>query len=125
MQNVPSEHPMQIQRIEGRHVWIGQEPKALPLLLTPYKMHTQPLPKHVQDLKPEHLTSLIDNSIALLLVGTGAAFHPIPETLNLWCYEQQIGIEAMNSAAACRAFQLLAADERALALLLFPLEPTS
>lgn len=59
--------------------------------------------------------------VDLLILGTGAAFELPPPELLRGLRERGIAVEFMTTAAACRTFNLLAAEERRVAALLVAL----
>ena len=66
----------------------------------------------------EHFQRLADLGPELVLLGTGASLtFPDPE-LTLPLIERGIGLEVMDSAAACRTYNLLAGDGRAVVVAL-------
>jgi uncharacterized protein len=69
----------------------------------------------------------VDGALALaplpefILLGTGARLERPPVTLVLALEASGVGIEAMDSRAAARAWGLLRAEQRWIAALLYPL----
>ncbi len=58
----------------------------------------------------------------LLLIGCGASFGPPPKALGKALREAGIGLEWMDTGAACRTFNLLLAEDRRLAAALIAVE---
>jgi len=58
--------------------------------------------------------------VDVLIVGTGAEIAHIPVGLRRDLETARIGVEVMNSPAACRTFNVLAAEGRRVALALIP-----
>ena len=56
--------------------------------------------------------------IAVLLIGTGESIAPIPPEIRQSLRSAGIGVEIMDTGAACRTFNVLLAEERAVAALL-------
>jgi len=78
-------------------------------LLLPWPVAT------VAALQPDHLIPIVALEPALLLLGSGERLH-FPTAAQLAPLLQAgIGCEVMDSAAACRTFNLLAAEGRAVA----------
>jgi uncharacterized protein len=63
------------------------------------------------------------NEIDLCLLGCGQGMKRIPASIKDRFKEQGVGIEPMDTGAACRTFNVLLAEGRSLAVALFP--PTS
>ncbi len=56
--------------------------------------------------------------IEILLVGTGKTLRPIPTELRARLREASMGVETMATGAAVRTFNVLLAEERAVAAVL-------
>ncbi len=73
------------------------------------------------DLDEEHLRQIIAHEPEVVLLGTGPrqAFPP-PELLRPFA-ENGLGVEVMDTAAACRTFNVLAAESREVVAGLLPI----
>lgn len=60
--------------------------------------------------------------VDLLLVGTGAKLHPIPNDVRAALREEGLGVELMDTGAACRTFNVLLAEERRIAAALIAVD---
>ncbi len=58
----------------------------------------------------------------VLLVGTGAEIAHLPQGLRARLEEAGLGVEAMDSAAACRTYNVLLSEQRRVALAVLPVE---
>ncbi|EEX10394.1 conserved hypothetical protein [Ruegeria lacuscaerulensis ITI-1157] len=58
--------------------------------------------------------------IDVLFIGTGAELSQIPPELRAALEEAGIGVEIMNSPAACRTYNVLLSEGRRIALALLP-----
>lgn len=66
----------------------------------------------LEDLSSEHLAGL-DQGCDVILLGTGARQRfPQPSILR-FLFEKRIGIEVMDTAAACRTYNILLTEGRA------------
>lgn len=54
-------------------------------------------------------------AIDLLLVGTGLEIVPLPAALRAWLKEAGIGLDVMQTGAAARTYNILAAENRKVA----------
>lgn len=61
-----------------------------------------------------------DPKVEILIVGSGARFAPAPPALRDPLRAHGIVVEAMDSGAACRTFNVLAAEDRRVAAALLP-----
>ncbi|ENN92182.1 Mth938-like domain-containing protein [Bartonella bovis] len=62
------------------------------------------------------------DQIEVLLVGTGVELLRLPETLRALLREKHISTDTMSTGAAVRTFNVLLAENRAVAALLFAVE---
>ena len=68
-----------------------------------------------EKLKPQHFAAVLEHKPELVILGTGAdLWLPEPEVYGA-LLSQEIGLEAMTTAAACRTYNLLAQDGRDIA----------
>ena len=78
-------------------------------------------PAAITDLDEGHVRQIISFGPEVVLLGTGArqAF-PDPELLRLFV-ENGLGLEVMDTAAACRTFNVLASENREVVAALLPI----
>jgi uncharacterized protein len=93
------------------------------LLLTPERAAEWQAPP-LADLQIADLEPILglDPQPEFLLLGTGAAFAFAPRALRDAIEARGIGLEAMDSRAAARAWGILRAEERWIAAALMPLQ---
>lgn len=66
-------------------------------------------------LTPEHFAELTGSGLEILLLGTGPRLHfPHPRLIHALA-QQGIGLEAMDTFAACRTYNILAGEGRKVA----------
>ncbi|VAW81167.1 hypothetical protein MNBD_GAMMA12-3465 [hydrothermal vent metagenome] len=69
-------------------------------------------PQSMDHLTEEHLTALLHRQPEMILIGTGKSIQfPHPKILQP-AYKRHVGVEIMDTAAACRTFNMLASDGR-------------
>lgn len=78
-------------------------------------------PPPLADLAETDLAPLLDPAPEFILLGTGDALARPPRALAAALDARGIGIEAMDSRAAARAWAVLRAESRAVAMALYPL----
>lgn len=66
-----------------------------------------------------------DTAFELLIVGCGARLSPPPRGLSAALRERNIGLEPMDTGAACRTYNLLLIEGRAVAAALLPVDAAS
>lgn len=69
-------------------------------------------PKSFEELTAEHMTMLLALEPEVVLIGTGERQHFLSRELMLPLLTKGIGVECMDTAAACRTFNILVAEER-------------
>lgn len=81
-------------------------------VLAPDRCETQFAPRRIEELDEAAIGIILSLSPELVLLGTGARQHfPKPSQMaEFW--RRNIGIEAMDTAAAARTFNLLATEGR-------------
>jgi uncharacterized protein len=69
-------------------------------------------PQTLSDLIPEHFQRIIQLTPEVLLLGTGEQLYFPAPSLLAEIYQQQIGVEVMNTQAACYTYNVLASEGR-------------
>lgn len=69
-------------------------------------------PQTLSELNATHLQPIFALTPELVLVGTGVAQHFLEMDLLAEFHSKHIGIEIMNTGAACRTYNVLAAEGR-------------
>lgn len=89
------------------------------LIVIPNRIITDFPPQRIEQLAAHHFDLLSPNNFDVLLIGTGAEIYfPPPDIFSAW-EDRHIGVEIMNTGAACRTYNLLVAEDRRVAALLF------
>ncbi|KEC55506.1 Mth938-like domain-containing protein [Bartonella koehlerae] len=72
----------------------------------------------------EDVSRVLEESdqIEVLLIGTGVELLRLPEELRVLLWEKRISSDTMSTGAAVRTFNVLLAEDRAVAALLFAVE---
>ncbi|MEM8588020.1 MAG: Mth938-like domain-containing protein [Pseudomonadota bacterium] len=73
------------------------------------------------DIDAESLAQAADKGVEVLLIGTGSKMHLLPPDVRRALREQGIGVEVMDTGAACRTFNILMAESRQVAAALLPI----
>lgn len=81
-------------------------------VIAPQRLLRDWLPRTYAELTPEHLSRLLELELEVLLLGTGAIFRYPPAALLEPLTNRGIGVEVMDSGAACRTYNVLAAEGR-------------
>lgn len=101
------------------YVLVDEEPLRRSFILTPETLVTDWGPASVAELDDAALEALIRLAPTLVLLGSGAEQNFPPSSLLAPVLAKGIGIEVMTTAAACRTYNILVAEGRAVAAGLF------
>lgn len=101
-----------IDGYEKGRVSINKEIYTASVILTPDKLDPEWPPQSFDDLAMQHMEQLLEFDPEIILLGTGAKLlFPASDMLaDIQC--RHIGIEVMDTGAACRCYNLLASEER-------------
>lgn len=81
-------------------------------IISPKRLIRDWPPQTMDNLLPEHLDILVDLQPELVLLGTGPRLQFPHSSLLMTLYSRQIGVEIMDTAAACRTYNILMAEGR-------------
>jgi uncharacterized protein len=112
-----------VSRLERGRIWVHQTPFTDSLLI-PWVGQVQPwAARQAADLSATHFEQLLPLQPELVIFGSGDALRFVSPSLYRCLIERRIGIETMDTAAACRTFNVLVHEGRKVvgAFLLNPL----
>ena len=66
----------------------------------------------IEALVPDHLAAIVEMRPEIVLLGTGPAFHFPEAALLAPLYKAGIGVEVMDTPAACRTYNILMGEGR-------------
>jgi uncharacterized protein len=93
-------------------VRIGETSLTASVIVTAGAIISPWRPQSVQDLAAADLEPLLGLAPEVVLLGTGARQQfPDPQLLRI-LYEQRIGVEVMDTSAACRTYNVLVTEGR-------------
>jgi uncharacterized protein len=110
----------QIHRLEGGRVWVGATTHD-GAVLVPWQGAVRPwdVPAF-EGLTPEHFAAVLALKPELVIFGSGARQRFAHPRLVAALIAQRIGVESMDSAAACRTYNVLATEGRQVVAALLP-----
>lgn len=73
------------------------------------------------DVTMESLGAVLDRGVEILLLGCGRRMQPVPAALRHALRAAGIVVDAMDTGAACRTYNVLLAEDRRVAAALLPL----
>ncbi|MBT4837805.1 MAG: hypothetical protein HON94_10710 [Methylococcales bacterium] len=82
------------------------------VIVSPQAVVTDKLPAVFTDLTLEHCQYLVSLPIEILIIGTGESTQLLPVEYQLLFSQKQIGLECMNTAAACRTYNVILTEDR-------------
>lgn len=81
-------------------------------IITPSAVVRDWPPQSIDDLTEDHLTTIRQLQPEIALFGTGTRLRFPPRTLFAEFYRHNIGVEIMDTGAACRTYNVLLAEGR-------------
>jgi uncharacterized protein len=114
-----------ITRHEAGRVWVGGTPYAHSLLLPWVGPVLDWGVNSLADLQAAHFERIGALKPELVIFGSGPVMRFVAPALQRSLIERRIGVETMDTAAACRTYNVLASEKRAVvAALLMPRGPS-
>ena len=115
-----------ITRHDPMSIWVGQAGFGHSLLVPWQGEVRRWAPQRIDQLQAAHFEQALALEPELVIFGSGQRHRFIPAGLVRCLIERGIGVEMMDTAAACRTYNVLASEGRAViaALLFEPAEAT-
>jgi len=110
---------LQVRSCETGLILVGETRVTGHLLLGPEQLDTDWPVRDVTSLTPEDFTRVIAMQPDLVLLGTGRELRFPAPLISATLLGQGIGFEVMDSKAACRTFNILAMEGRAVVAAIF------
>lgn len=115
---------VRIDAYDAAGFMVGGQAHAGALLVTPAAAQPWPFAT-LEAHDAAAMASLLDHAPALVLFGTGARQRFPAASVLRPLLEAGVGCEVMDTGAACRTFNLLAAEGRQVVAVLLPLQAVS
>ncbi|MSR14959.1 MAG: hypothetical protein EXR86_10450 [Gammaproteobacteria bacterium] len=109
-----------IRSYDHTHLTIGGQRYSGPIVITPDAVHTTLLPLRFTELTSAHFAAIAALGAEIIIVGSGIRQIFIHSQIATELATRGIGVESMDTAAACRCYNVLAAEHRAVAAAIFP-----
>ncbi len=101
-----------ISRFDGERLWVGATPHDSSVIV-PWTGAVQPWPvASTAELSAEHLAPLLALAPEVVILGSGPRIQFPPAALLHALFERRIGVETMDTAAACRTYNVLVNEGR-------------
>jgi uncharacterized protein len=92
------------------------------IIISPQQIITNWPPQAYKDLVEIHMEQIINLTPEIILIGTGNTLIFPEGTVLESLLKKNIGVEVMDTGAACRAYNFIAGEGRLVAAALLPLE---
>ena len=102
----------QIHAYKPGSIYINERIFSHSLIISQDKLIENWAPQTVSELKVESFSPIIELKPDILLIGTGAKLVFLPIELYGDLINHGIGVEIMDTSAACRTFNALSAENR-------------
>jgi uncharacterized protein len=104
-----------ISRIDAASVWVNATPWSRSVLV-PWRGDAQAWDvSSLEALTPAHFERLLAMKPELVIFGSGVKLRFVSPALQRALIERGIGVETMDTPAACRTFNVLASEGRSVA----------
>ncbi len=100
---------------------IGTETLDIPFIACGEEILTDNLPETIAELNEGHIESVIGRNIDIIILGTGPEQVFPDAAILLPALKHGVGVEVMETGAACRSYNVLVGESRAIAGVFFPL----
>ena len=115
-------HPYRINAYEPGSILIGNDRFVSSVIITPSNVVNNWQPQSFADIALHHLDQILDMKPEVILLGTGRRQHFPESDLFLNITKLNIGIEVMDTGAACRSYNILLQEGRNVAAALLMIE---
>jgi uncharacterized protein len=109
-----------IRAYSAAGVTVGAEQLTRPCVVAPGALVRDFTDRDIADLEVGSLDCLWPLAPQVVLLGTGLRQRFAPATIRAAFAQRRIALEAMDLGAACRTYNVLAQEDRAVVALLFP-----
>lgn len=108
----PTDSQNYIQAYSEQQIQINDQLFQHSLIVTPTILISDWPPQTFAELRTEHWQPLINLTPEIILLGTGNELHLLHPDWQILLHAKHIGVETMNTGAACRTYNLLVSEGR-------------
>ncbi len=101
-------------------ITIGGQQYSQSLILAPNHLLSDWRPQQISELLPEDFDPVLALHPEVLVLGTGNTLTFPPPALTARLLQSGIGVEVMDTAAACRTYNILLSEQRHVVAALLP-----
>ena len=91
---------------------ISQSKIVKPCAVTRSTLSVDSLPNNIMDLNIQNIEPIVSSNPEVVIIGTGKKQLFLDKKISSTLANRRIGVEYMDTAAACRSFNILLAEER-------------
>ena len=91
---------------------VRQEILSHSAVITPTRLLRNWVPQSFEELDPSHMMILVELAPEIVILGVGASLRWPASSIVAPLAAAGIGLEVMNTAAACRTYNILASESR-------------
>lgn len=102
----------QIRAFKPGFIQVNQQIFTQSIIVSPNKLIDHWAPQQISELTHDHLKIITDLQPAILIIGTGEELHFPSVELYGDLINEGIGVEIMDTSAACRTYNVLTAENR-------------
>lgn len=109
-----------VRAVGSAGVTVAGQTYTTAVILTPDSVHADWPVDSTADISAQTLETVVGLDPELVIIGTGAEQRFLEPDVMMVFHERGIGIEIMNTQAACRTFNLLVMEERRVVAAMLP-----
>jgi uncharacterized protein len=99
---------------------VGEQELRRPCAIAPHEILADWSATSVSELTEQQFAMLLATPVNIVLLGTEQPAQLPPAAIRALCRSKGIALETMNLGAACRTYNILASEQRAVVAGLFP-----
>lgn len=102
----------EIRSVEPGRIRVGEDEYTSSLVISPDKLIVEWPPRSMDEIDDAHLETLLELEPEVVLIGTGSRIRFPEARIYAMFQSRAIGLEIMDTAAACRTYNVLVSEER-------------
>jgi len=116
---IPGDH-LFIRSVSGAGIQVADVHYTGPIILSATRIVEDWTASEAIDLAECDLEKILDFDPEIVLLGTGPSQVFLPPERMMYFYSRNVGVEVMNTEAACRTFNVLVSESRKVVAALLP-----
>lgn len=112
-----------IRSVSEKGIRVDQQWFSRPFIISGQRIVPDWQVKTVDDIDEVSLQAVFELEPEVILIGTGARQVFLPPATQIHFFRRNVGFEVMSTDAACRTFNVLAAEGRHVVAALLPITP--